>query len=68
MKPRIDLTYVLCDVLAKASLKAFHFAAKAVILLVLRPQISNLAVELSNETIFLIVEIGSRFVVLQLDD
>ena len=62
------MNYVFCDVFAEASFKAFHFTAEAIILLVLCPQISDLTAKLSNEAVFLVVEIGSGFVILQKGD
>ena len=52
-------TYVLSDVLAEAIFKGLNLAAKTIILLILRPQISDLTVELSDQCVLLVVEIRS---------
>ena len=53
------VTYALSDVLTEAVFKALNFAAKTIILLILRPQIRDLTVELSDQCVLLIVEIRS---------
>ena len=52
-------TYALSDFLAEAVFQTLNFAAKTIILLILRSQISDLAVELSDQCVFLVVEIRS---------